>query len=179
MLRSKFMLLFAGLTAVTGFGQSLPGPLKAKVESAAKAFQTWSTDSTIVQAVRTYNSAPPAEAAGMTNEKWSALTLLDPTVRSFARNGLATYVKAKKSEAVTEVFISGANGAKVAFLSKPTSWTHQGKDKHQVPMSGKVWLGSVEIDASTGAQQVQVAIPVLDGNKPIGSIVVGFAVAKL
>jgi hypothetical protein len=67
----------------------------------------------------------------------------------------------------------------VAFLSKTTSWSHADKDKHKIPMTGKTWSGPVEIDESTGQQQVQVALPVLDGGKPIGSIVFGLAVSKL
>jgi hypothetical protein len=46
-------------------------------------------------------------------------------------------------------------------------------------MAGKTWIGPVEVDESTGLQQVQVALPVLDGGKPIGSIVLGLSVAKL
>jgi hypothetical protein len=75
--------------------------------------------------------------------------------------------------------VSGADGSKVAFLTKPSSWSHAGKPKHDKPMTGKTWQGDVEVDASTGARQIQVSVPVLDGGKPIGSIVVGFSIAKL
>ena len=75
--------------------------------------------------------------------------------------------------------MSGADGTKVAFLAKTTSWSHKGRDKHQIPMSGKTWYGPMEVDESSGIQQIQVGIPVLDGGKPIGSIVVGLSVAKL
>jgi hypothetical protein len=120
----------------------------------------------------------------MTNEKWKSLTLLDPLVRFYSKNELAQYIKTKVDDSIAEVFVSGADGTKVAFLSKPTSWSHKGKDKHDAPMSGKTmsgktWYGPVEIDQSSGAQQIQVAIPVLDGGKPIGSIVIGLKVAKL
>jgi sensor histidine kinase regulating citrate/malate metabolism len=37
----------------------------------------------------------------------------------------------------------------------------------------------VEVDESTGVESLQVAFPVLDGGKAIGSVVVGLAVAKL
>ena len=40
--------------------------------------------------------------------------------------------------------------------------------KHEVPMSGKTWIGTVKLDDSTGLQMIQVALPVLDGVKPIG-----------
>ena len=46
-------------------------------------------------------------------------------------------------------------------------------------MAGKTWQGAVEVDESTGTQQIQVAVPVMDGGKAIGSLVVGFAVSKL
>jgi hypothetical protein len=46
-------------------------------------------------------------------------------------------------------------------------------------MTGKAWNGAVEVDESTGAQQIQVSVPVMDGGKAIGSLVVGFSVAKL
>ena len=46
-------------------------------------------------------------------------------------------------------------------------------------MSGEIWIGSVKVDDSTGQQLIQVGLPVLDGGKPIGSIVVGLLVDKL
>jgi hypothetical protein len=46
-------------------------------------------------------------------------------------------------------------------------------------MLGKNWIGSAELDESTGQLEVQVAIPVLDGKKPIGSMVVGLSTSKL
>jgi hypothetical protein len=80
---------------------------------------------------------------------------------------------------VSEAFVSGADGGKVAFLGKTSNWSHKGKPKHDQPMSGKTWQGQVEVDESSGLQQVQVAVPVLDGGKPIGSLVVGLSVGKL
>jgi len=46
-------------------------------------------------------------------------------------------------------------------------------------MTGKNWQGAVEVDESTGLQQIQVAVPVLDGDKAIGSMVVGLSLTKL
>jgi hypothetical protein len=159
--------------------QSLSPDMKAKVDARLRELQAWSADAAFVSAVKAFNGAPPAEAAGMTEEKWKALSLLDPVVRSFTRNPLGVTLKARKAPQIAEIFVSGANGGKVAFLSKPTSWCHKGKPKHDMPMAGKVWYGPVETDESTGQLQVQVAVPVLDGSKPIGSIVVGLSVAKL
>jgi hypothetical protein len=46
-------------------------------------------------------------------------------------------------------------------------------------MQGKPWQGPVEVDESSGQQQLQIAVPVLDGGKPIGSLVVGLSLSKL
>ena len=165
---------------ITGpaFGE-MPADVKARVEAKAKALQSWSTDAQVVAAVKAYNANPPAEAKAMTNEKWGKLTLLDPLVRGYSKNPLAMFLKQKKDDQISEGFVSGADGCKVAFLSKTTSWTHKGKPKHDVPMTGRVWYGNVEVDESTGVQQIQIGLPVLDGGKPVGSIVVGLSVAKL
>jgi hypothetical protein len=161
------------------WGQGLPAEIKPVVEAKAKELLSWGADPKIVAAVKAYNTNPPAEAKGMTNEKWKGLSVLDPAVRAFTKNELGLYLKTKKDAVVGECFVSGADGGKVAFLNKTTSWSHQGKDKHSQPMAGKTFFGPVEVDESSGLQLVQIGVPVMDGGKPIGSIVVGLVVSKL
>ena len=165
--------------AAAAVAQSLAPAIKAKVESKLQQLSKWSTDPVIVSAVRQANSSPPAEGKGMTNDQWSKLSVLDPTVRSFTRNALAQYLKSRRDDQISECFVSTAAGTKVAFLAKTTNWSHADKEKHKAPMSGKTWIGSPEVDQSTGELQVQVALPVLDGGKPIGSIVIGLSLSKL
>ncbi len=169
----------AVLASACATAQPLPPAVKAKIEAKAAQLKSWSTDPAIVAAVRAYNAAPPAEAKGMTNEKWKNLTLLDPVVRSFTRNALAEHLKRKRDDSMGEIFVSSADGSKVAFLAKTTYWNHKGKDKHDVPMTGRMWIGPLEVDGSTGFQMVQVGLPVLDGGKPIGSVVIGFKTSAL
>jgi hypothetical protein len=159
-------------------GQALTPAMKAKAESKISAIKAWGSDPQIVAAVKAYNASPPAGAKEMTNEKWTSLTVLDPFVRSFGKDPLAEYLKSKRDESIAEVFVSGADGGKVAFISKTTSWSHKGKPKHEVPMSGKTFIGPIETDESSGQQQFQVGVPVLEGGKPIGSIVVGLKAAS-
>lgn len=153
--------------------------VQAKIDLKLKELQTWAKDDKIVKAVKAHNSAPPAEHAAMTQDKWKSLTVLDPIVRGLTKNEAAEFLKAKKTDSVTEAFVSDALGTKVAFLAKTTSWCHKGKPKHDVPMTGKTWQGAIEVDESTGLQQLQIAVPVFDGDKAIGSLVVGLSVAKL
>jgi len=179
----KQLLVFC-LTGVllmnTGlFGQGITPEVQAKLADQLKALQAWGSDAKFVNAVKAYNSTPSPEAKAMTNEKWSTLSLLDPFVRSLTKNELGEHLKTLKSDIVSEIFVSGADGGKVAYLAKTSSWSHAGKAKHDNPMSGKTWQGPLELDASSGVQQIQLSFPVVDGGKPIGSVVVGLNVSKL
>lgn len=180
-MKTKTALLLLGLACLPMLGQAqgLDAAVQAKVDTEIKAIEAWAKDPAIVQAVKTHNATPPADTAAMTQDKWKSLTVLDPAVRSFSKNPTADFLKSKKTDAVSEAFVSAADGTKVAFLAKTSGWSHKGKPKHDVPMSGKTWQGPVEVDESTGLQQVQVAVPVIDGDKPIGSLVVGLSLAKL
>jgi hypothetical protein len=159
--------------------QSITPAVQARIDAQLKEIAAWAVDPVVVDAVRAQNAKPAAEVAALNQDKWRALTVLDPTVRGFTKNPAAGVLKAKKTEVVTEAFVSSANGCKVAFLAKTSNWSHQGKDKHEVPMQGKPWQGPVEVDESSGQQQLQIAVPVLDGGKPIGSLVVGLSLSKL
>jgi hypothetical protein len=173
----SLVIACAGLTLA--HAQGLDPAVQSKVDAAVKTAQAWAADPVIVNAVKAHNANLPADQAAMTQDKWKALSILDPAVRAFTKNEAGEFLKAKKTAAVTEAFLSGADGFKVAFLSKPSNWSHKGKAKHDVPMTGKTWQGAVEVDESTGQQQIQVAVPVLEGDKAIGSLVVGLSISKL
>ncbi len=180
----KFPRLLAAAAALSfattlSFAQGLDAGAQTKLDAQIKLAQTLAADPVIVAAVKAHNTSLPASSAEMTQDKWKGLSILDPAVRSFTKNPSAELLKARKSPVVTEAFISGADGNKVAFLTKPSNFSHKGKAKHDDPMTGKIWKGDIELDESTGSQQIQFAVPVLDGDKPIGSLVVGLAVSKL
>jgi hypothetical protein len=174
----RFLALAASLLAVAS-AQTVTPAVQTKIDAHLKQIAAWAAEPNIVEAVRAHNAALPPEQASLTQEKWRAATVLDPVVRGFTKNPAGVFLKSKKTDIVTEAFVSDAAGLKVAFIAKTSNWSHKGKDKHDVPMTGKTWQGPVEVDESSGQQQLQVAVPVLDGGKPIGSLVVGLSVTKL
>lgn len=180
-MKSRLFLVLALLAIgfVGARAESLAPEIQAKIDARIAALATWAADPIIVAAVRTQNTTPPADFAGVTQEKWRAFTVLDPFVRSFTKNAAGQFLKSKRDDVVTEAFVNDAAGQKVAFLAKTTNWSHKGKEKHEVPMTGKNWQGAVELDESSGQQQIQIAVPVLDGGKPIGSLVVGLSLNKI
>lgn len=172
-------LLLAFLACAPLRAQTLDAALQTKVDASIAEIVTWAADRTIVAAVVAQNAKPPADYAAMTQEKWKTLIVLDPFVRAFNKNAAGAALKTKKAAWVAEAFLSDASGRKVAFLSKPSNWSHATSPKHAQPMSGKTWQGQVEVDESTGIQQLQVAVPVLADGKPAGSLVVGLSLSKL
>jgi hypothetical protein len=165
--------------SVQGSAAGQDAALQGKLSARAQTLKAWAASPAVVAAVKALNAKVPDEYAAVTEATWAELSVLDPFVRSFTKNEAALSLKANKPVEVSEAFVSAANGMKVAFLSKTTSWSHKGKPKHEVPMSGKTWQGQVEVDKSTGQEQIQLAVPIMDGSKPIGSLVVGLAVSKL
>jgi len=183
-MRQYLTRVFVIAVAVGAFGgaayaQTMNAAVQVKLDSRVQAIKAWAAEPAIVAAVKAINAGEPAENAAMTEDRWSMLSILDPFVRAFSRNDAAGVLKARRGAEVSEAFVSAANGDKVAFLAKTTSWCHKGKAKHDAPMAGKTWQGPLEVDKSSGVEQIQLSVPVLDGGKPIGSLVVGFAISKL
>lgn len=159
---------------------------QAKALDIAKALQPtitlaqkWAADPKIVKAVKEANATNATKYKDMNQDKWKAASIMDAVVKDFTKNEAATFLKASTTEGITEAFLNAKDGTKVAFLAKTTGWNHGGKPKHDVPMTGKVWIGKIETDESTGFQQVQFGVPVLDGGKVIGTLVIGFEAGKL
>jgi hypothetical protein len=173
------MAMLILISSAASSGQA-PPELQAKLNAQIKRLETIGSDPQVVGAVRTYNSTPATpESKAMTNDKWHSLTLFDPFVRAIGKNSLSEYLKAKRDDVIVKIFVSGADGGKVGFDAKTEHWTHKGMPKHDVPMSGKTWISTVKLDDSTGLQMIQVGLPVLDGGKPIGSIIFGLRTDKL
>lgn len=171
------LFVFLLLTSLFSFAEELTPDKQAALTKQIEVVKGWANDKKIVELVKAANSNP--QGKDLTQEKWEKLTVLDPIVRGYSKNEAAEILKKNKTAAVAEAFLNTAEGTKVAFLAKTSSWSHKGKAKHEDPMKGKVWIGKVEVDDSTGKTQIQVSVPVEDGGKAIGSLTVGFNVNEL
>ena len=151
-------LAFVALCVVAAVGQA-PPEIKARLDAKIRQLASLSADPEIVSAVKAHNATPASgEAQAMTNEKWRSLSVLDPFARAAAKTPLSEYLKTRKKsdDTIAKIFVSGADGHKVGFDAKTEHWTHKGMPKHEVPMSGETWIGTVKMDDSTGQQLIQV-----------------------
>jgi hypothetical protein len=155
--------------------------VQAELEKQKQVVAGWAADPVIVNAVKEQNAKGPIP--GMDNPTWKTTRRSDPAVKAFQANPAGQFLRAKLEAtggAVSEAFLNGNKGEKVAFFEKTTSYIHAGSGKHDVPFStGKAWQGKPEFDESSQTYAVQIAVPVLDGGKPIGSLVVGVNLSHL
>ena len=176
---AQVVMCLALSTSMVAFADDLKPEQSTKLDALIKTAEGWAKDPAIVAAIKDYNTTPRASTKSMTQDQWAKLTVMDPIVKEIRGNEAAKKLASYKSDQVSEAFLSGADGTKVAFIAKTSNWSHKGKPKHDEPMAGKTWKGKVEKDDSTGLQAIQFSVPVLDGGKAIGSLVIGVSVAKL
>jgi hypothetical protein len=153
--------------------------LQARVDRWVEVAKQCAADPVIVAAVAAQNQQVPASFQAMRQEKWTGLLDTDPFVRRLMLNPAAQALRARRVDGVAQMFVSDANGIKVAYLTKPTYWSHKGNPKHDQPMAGQVWQGKLELERTVGARMLQIGVPVLQEGKPIGSLVLGIAVGGL
>jgi hypothetical protein len=181
-LKVSLVIALAGLLAHTTWaGFEITPAVQKELDKQVGQVKTWAADPVIVKAVLAQNEKGPVP--GMDNPKWKTLRRSDAFVKEFQSNPAGQYLKRKIAESsgtYSEAFLSGAQGEKVAFFEKTTSYLHKGMPKFDVPFtSGKSWQGQPEFDESSQTHQIQIAVPVLNESKPVGVLVVGVSLTKL
>ena len=178
---SAIALAAALLANTTWAGFEITPAVQKELDGHVEKVKTWAAAPAIVKAVIAQNEKGPI--AGMDNPKWKTLRRSDALVKEFQSNPAGQYLKEKIADSngtYSEAFLSGAQGEKVAFYEKTSSYLHKGMPKFDGPFtSGKSWQGQPEFDESSQTHQVQVSVPVLSGGKPVGVLVVGVSLTKL
>src|SRR5438132_6796650 len=145
--------------------------IQAELDRQKKVAAGWAADPVIVRAVVEQNAKGPLP--GMDNPAWKLVRRSDPTVKTFQSNPAGQFLRSRMEVSgglVTEAFLSAAQGEKVAFAEKTTSYIHKGMAKFDVPFTTRgAWQGRAEFDESAQTYQIQIAVPVLADGSPIGA----------
>jgi hypothetical protein len=173
---------FAFLTTVAGAASfEMTAAVQAELDKQKTVVASWAANPVIVNAVLAQNRTGPI--AGMDNAKWKMTRRSHPVVTGFQANPAGQLLKARLQEsegAISEAFLSAAQGEKVAFVEKTTSYIHRGAEKFDVPFrTGKAWQGPAEFDESSQTYAIQISVPVLAEGRPIGVLVVGVNLSHL
>ena len=154
--------------------------VQKELDKHVEVVKGWAANPTVVKAVEAQNAKGPI--AGMDNAKWKSVRRSDDLVKGFQTCDAGKFLKAKadaSGDTYSEAFLSAAQGEKVAFIEKTTSYIHKGAAKFDVPFGGKVWQGQPEFDESSQSHQIQIGVPVVSGGKSIGVLVVGVNLTTL
>lgn len=154
--------------------------IQAQIDVQKRVVAKLASNSTLVSAVREQNKKGPIP--GLTNKSWNKLDAGDPLVRSFQTSAAGKVLAAKIAGSqgmYRELFLSAAQGEKVAFTGKTSDYLHAGNEKFDLPMTGAVWQGKPEFDKSSHSYVIQLAAPVRSNGKPIGVLVAGLSMKTL
>lgn len=168
------------LAGVAWGAAEITPPVQKEIDKSIEAVKAWAASPAIVKAVVAQNGKGPI--AGMDNAKWKTVRRSDDLVKGFQSCEAGQLLKQKladSGELYAEAFLSAAQGEKVAFVEKTTSYIHKGSAKFDVPFGGKPWQGKPEFDESSQTHQIQVGVPVVADGKPAGVLVVGINLTKL
>jgi hypothetical protein len=176
--------LAATLGAAAGAASArfeLTAAVQAELDRQKTVAASWAAHPVIVEAVVRQNRKGPI--AGMDNRRWRVIRRSDPVVTALQESPAGRFLKKRMAEsqgAVSEAFLSAAQGEKVAFVEKTTSYIHKGSAKFDVPLgTRRAWQGGPEFDESTQTYAIQIAVPVLADGRAIGALVVGVNLAYL
>lgn len=182
MLRKDLLIALFCICAPLFSGE---GGLSDKIQNELNKRKTevseWAADAVIIKAVKEQNAKGPI--AGMDNAAWKLARRDDSVVLALQQNPAAKFLKdriRRDGSAFNEAFLCGALGEKVAFCEKTSFYNHAGIPKFDVPFKkADAWQGPPEFDESSQTYAIQLAVPVLDGGKPIGVLVVGVNLSHL
>jgi len=155
--------------------------MQKEIDRHTEIVKGWAANPTIVKAVLAQNEKGPIP--GMDNAKWKTVRRSDDLIKGFIKSEAGKFLTQKVEESnglYVRTFLNGAQGEKVAFNEKTIDYLHKGREKFDSPFSsGKAWQGKPELDQPTQTYDVQVAVPVVSGGKPVGVLIVGLNLSLL
>ena len=153
--------------------------MNPKIEAYKKKAVEWAANPTIIKAVQESNAKGPI----MANAKWRELKETDPIVEGFITSPtgqLLTQWMNADAKGINKIVLSGDKSHRVAFTSMPAIYIGKGKPNFDEAFSGKVWQqDESKPDPSTNIDTVQIAVPVKEGVKTIGVLLVSLTAANL
>ncbi|MFH2076566.1 MAG: hypothetical protein ABIJ57_14685 [Pseudomonadota bacterium] len=173
------LVVLAATSSWAGSCFEVMGDIQTKITWQVWNAEGWAASPMVVEAVIAQNKKGPIP--GMDNPKWKTVPKNDAMVQGFINNEAAKFIKGeidKTGGIVVGAFLNAAQGEKVAFTDKTSSYIHKGAAKFDVPFaSGHDWQGKPELEDK--AYLIQISVPVLFDGKPIGVLVVEIDGTKL
>ena len=171
---TKVYLITMFVTAILGVNpvqaDSMPPEVQIKVETYKKKLVVWASDPSVIEAVKDSNDR--GGITGMNNVKWDVLSDSDPLILWL---NLSTEGKKitqwEEDPAIDKLILRDLNANLVAssYLNgKPLMYNNASRAPFQNGLKGTWSANEIKPDPTTHRMAVQIAVPVLDGDKVIG-----------
>lgn len=184
-MRRLFVSMFIGVLAL---GAAVPAPAQQepdrqevldKLEGKLRAARHMAFHPVVVRAVRTQNEEQLGiETIQQRDAEWRAAQQGTALQRSIGQSRASRVLQqlVERNPDFNEAFATDNQGANVAMYPATSDYWQGDEDKWTNSFNdgdGKLWIGEVELDDSTGEVAVQVSVPILDQGETIGVLVIG------
>lgn len=172
------LILMLPVFAVAG---DIAPKMQQKITEYKKKALEWAAHPEIVKETREANAKGPI----MGNVKWREMKDNDPLLQSFSTNATAKLlVKFMETDpkGINKIALSGNKGHRLAYtpVQNRLAYIATGKPNFDEPFDGNVWQqGESKPDPNTNIDSVQIAVPVKDGGKVIGVLLLSLTATNL
>jgi len=173
------MLVFGAAARVVAQQEPDREEVLEKLEGKLRTVRHVAFHPAIVRAVRIQNNEQLSmELIQERDSQWRSSqeqTALQRTMMS-SRASEALKKLVEQNPDFNEAFATDKQGANVAMFPATSDYWQGDEDKWIESFNqgdGRLWIGEIEVDESTGLAAVQVSVPIIDQGTTIGVLVIG------
>lgn len=171
-------VLFCSSVAHAG---TITPAMQQKVDAYKTKATTMAADPALIKTVKEANAKGPIP--GMDNAKWGPIPESDTVVAEMVNNPagkLLTQWMNADAKGLNKLVLTGKDGQRFAFTSKPISYMSKDKTHFSESFAGKIWqMKETQPDPSTKIETVQITVPVKDGKEVIGVLLLSLTADNL
>lgn len=152
--------------------------LDEEIRKRVPLVQRWAADPVVIRAVRRANTENPSmQEVESRDRRWQATSGTDEFMRAMLENSCSDRLRAlgARTPELGEAFVTDQLGANVAMTQKTSDYWQGDEEKFTAAFTNRAsafHIDPVSFDDSIQAYAVQISVPVLDGGRAIGVLVV-------
>ena len=183
-----FILSLALVLSQISYGQDAmsQAQLQEVIKDKIAGVEKMSSHSLIVKAVKEQNAKNITMAEiNKRDSEWKGSKDLTPFKISLQKTPVGYYLKRKvelNKAIYSEAFLTDNQGANVTAFPATSDYWQGDEDKWSKSFNsgdGKIYIGEVELDESSGSYATQISAPVKSGGVTIGVLVVGIKLSYI
>ena len=183
-----FIMSLALVLSHISYGQDAmsQAQLQEVIKDKIAGVKKMSSHSLIVKAVKEQNAKSITMAdIKMRDTDWKASKELTPFKVSLQKTPVGYYLKRKvelNKSIYSEAFLTDNQGANVTAFPATSDYWQGDEDKWSKSFNsgnGKIYIGEVELDESSGSYATQISAPVISDGVTIGVLVIGIKLSYI